>query len=76
MANICSLSYIYTVTLPDRVGAVHACLGDELRTRANIHIHGGQDDSVESSWRATSHLRRLGTHCKSERPQGTCAARV
>ena len=27
------LDDIYTATLPDRVGAVHACLGDELRTR-------------------------------------------
>ena len=36
------LDDIHTATLPDRVGAVHACLGDELRTRANIHIHGGK----------------------------------
>ena len=36
------LDDIYTATLPDRVDAVHACLGDDLRTRANIHIHGGK----------------------------------
>ena len=36
------LDDIYTVTRPERVGAVHACLAHELRTRASIHIHGGK----------------------------------
>ena len=34
------LNDIYTATLPS--GQRCACLGDELRTRANIHIHGGK----------------------------------
>ena len=36
------LDDIHMVTRPERVGAVHACLGDELQTRASIRIHGGK----------------------------------
>ena len=51
------LDDIYTATLPDSVGAVHACVGDELKTRANIHIHGGKT----KVWNQASMCSLLGS---------------
>ena len=53
------LDDIHMVTRPERVGAVHACLGDELPAFKG----------AEPSWRTTSHMRRFGAIAQQNNPR-------